>query len=118
MQVDYVHLRYKGFMVVETQPDRYGCTTRYLKDIPHNMGGCTVAYYSYNEYVTRFAVAECSFKDNFCKATGREISYGRLLKAKDLDHKINKVSVRDFIDQLHAEWYGETDDIKYLVSVK
>lgn len=47
--------------------------------IPYNMGGLTVAFVEEEDgFVTRYAVARCSNKDNFSRSTGREISRSRL----------------------------------------
>lgn len=43
-----------------------------------NNGGMTVAYQAKDKEIA-YAVAVCSKKDNFCKKTGRDLAFSRLL---------------------------------------
>lgn len=45
----------------------------------NSRGGATVAYQvDKNNNVTKFAIARCSDKDNYCRKTGRNLANGRL----------------------------------------
>lgn len=48
----------------------------------YNLGGTTIAYRELTTNTIIFAVARCSWEDNYCKKTGRNISAGRLKSEK------------------------------------
>lgn len=74
--IKYVHIRPKQAV--------YHCGT--LSFSPTPRGGVTAAYVLLPEegqqWEVQFAVAECSDKDNYCRATGRAIATGRLASIK------------------------------------
>ena len=75
--IKYAHIR-----LTEAQ---YHCGNLTYQSKPR--GGVTVAYILYhnernNTLVIDFATAECSDRDNYCRATGRSIATGRLQSVK------------------------------------
>jgi hypothetical protein len=76
-EVKYAHIRLQDAL--------YHCGKMTYQAQPR--GGVTVAYVLYhnernNTLVIDFATAECSDKDNYCRATGRAIASGRLQSPK------------------------------------
>ena len=67
---------------------------------PKARGGYTIAYdVDEKDQVARWASARCSTKDNFCKATGRTVSSGRLV-SKTKVRRIVPVSEKAFISSI------------------
>lgn len=96
-KVKYIHLRNYDF----------------INQIPHNMGGATLAFLEEDGLVSRFAVSYCSEKDNFSRQTGRIISRERLNFSKDIPVS-DRVDTKEFIEQVEAEWFGVYQENKYL----
>jgi len=66
----FLHLRYHWVSDKITQPDELIAK-----------GGVTVAYEAADN-VVKYALAQCHYRDTFCKRLGRDISQGRFLAGK------------------------------------
>lgn len=76
-KIKFKHIRNTYFVL-----DDYTNYEDYGIPMIDNLGGATIAYTVNNDDTIDFATAYCSPKDNFCKATGRTISSGRLMSPR------------------------------------
>lgn len=83
----------------------------WLDDTPHGRGGTTVAARLIpGSNVVKYAVANCSLKDNFCRKVGRNIAEMRL-RSEKAKHNFKVVKdptqwLNEFSEWVHFEYAG------------